>query len=55
MEQALARFEQYLNRRYNHSSTPKHYLSDLRIFIRIMGDEATMDVSPADIDAFVDG
>ncbi len=33
MELALARFEQYLNRRFGQSSTPKHYLSDLRIFI----------------------
>ncbi|MGB3716999.1 MAG: tyrosine-type recombinase/integrase [Candidatus Promineifilaceae bacterium] len=54
MELALARFEQYLNRRFSQSSTPKHYLSDLRIFIRVIGDKAAKDVTPVDIDAFVD-
>ncbi len=54
MEQALARFEQYINRRFGQSSTPKHYLSDLRIFIRVIGDKAPKDVTPVDIDAFVD-
>lgn len=54
MERALARFEQYLNRRFGQSSTPKHYLSDLRIFIRRVGDKAAQDVTPADVDAFVD-
>jgi integrase/recombinase XerD len=52
---ALARFEQYLNRRFSQSSTPKHCLSDLRIFIRVIGDKAAKDVKPVDIDAFVDG
>ena len=54
MELALARFEQYLKRRFRQSSTPKHYLSDLRIFIGIIGNESAKDVTPADIDAFVD-
>ena len=54
MEQELARFEQYLNRRFGQSSTPKHYLSDLRIFIRTIGDKKPQDVTPADIDTFVD-
>jgi site-specific recombinase XerD len=54
VELALARFEQYLNRRFSQGSTPKHYLSDLRIFIRVIGDKAPKDVTPVDIDAFVD-
>ena len=54
MMRALARFEQYLNRRFSHSSTPIHYLSDLRIFIRSHGDEPPEAVTPADIDVFVD-
>lgn len=54
MEQALARFKQHLNRRFGQSSTPKHYLSDLRIFTRIIGNKAVKDVTPSDIDAFVD-
>jgi len=53
VELALARFEQYLNRRFSQGSTPKHYLSDLRIFIRVIGDKAAKDVTPVDIDAFV--
>jgi site-specific recombinase XerD len=53
VELALAHFEQYINRRFGQSSTPKHYLSDLRIFIRIIG-KAVKDVTHADIDAFVD-
>ena len=54
MEQTLARFEQHINRRFVQSSTPKHYLSDLRIFIRVIGDKAPQDIMPTDIDAFVD-
>lgn len=54
MERALARFEQYLNRRYGQSSTPKHYLSDLRISISIIGEKAPHDVITEDVDAFVD-
>jgi len=33
MNQAQARFEQYLKRRLDRSSTPLHYVTDLRIFI----------------------
>ena len=51
---ALARFERYLNRRFSHSSTPIHYLSDLRIFIRSHGDEPQGSITAADIDVFVD-
>jgi hypothetical protein len=54
MKQALAGFEQYLNRRFGQSSTPKHYLSDLRVFISIIGDKAPQDVTLADVDTFVD-
>jgi site-specific recombinase XerD len=54
MMSALARFEQYLNRRFSHSSTPIHYLSDLRIFIRSHGDEPPETITAADIDFFVD-
>jgi len=33
MDQARTRFSAYLNRRYPKSSTPKHYFSDLDIFM----------------------
>ena len=54
MMSALAHFEQYLNRRFSHSSTPIHYLSDLRIFIRSHGNEPPETITAADIDVFVD-
>jgi site-specific recombinase XerD len=54
MMSALARFEQFLNRRFSHSSTPIHYLSDLRIFIRSHGDDSAETITAADIDVFVE-
>jgi site-specific recombinase XerD len=54
VEQASLRFEQYLKRRFGRGSTPKHYLSDLNIFIRTVGNKVPEAVTPADVDAFVD-
>ena len=54
MEQACRRFEQYLKRRFGQSSTPKHYMSDLNIFMRTIGNKAPEAVTAAEIDAFVD-
>jgi site-specific recombinase XerD len=55
VKEAQARFEQYLKRRFGHSSTLKHYHSDLNIFIEFIGaDKAPEAVTAADIDAFVD-
>jgi integrase/recombinase XerD len=54
VNQASARFEQYLNRRFLHSTTPKHYLSDLYIFIAIIGDKTPEEVTAEDIDRFVE-
>ena len=54
MMSALARFEQFLNRRFSHSSTPIHYLSDLRIFIRSHGDDPPETITAVDIDVFVE-
>jgi len=34
MNKAIERFERYLQRRYGDRSTPKHYLSDMRIFVQ---------------------
>ena len=47
-------FEQYLYRRYGDRSTPKHYLSDLRIFLAYLGAKPLQQVTVADIDAFID-
>ena len=40
MNEATERFERYLRRRYGDRSTPKHYLSDLRIFVRHIGSKS---------------
>jgi integrase/recombinase XerD len=52
---AQARFEHYLKRRFGHSSTLKHYHSDLNIFIEFIGDDKAPEViTAADIDTFID-
>jgi len=54
MDQARHRFDQYLNRRYGQSTTPKCYASDLDIFLRSVGDKEPAAVTAADMDAFID-
>ena len=54
MNEALARFEQYLKRRFGQSSTPIHYSNDLKIFIHIIGDKEPEAVTTTDIDTFID-
>ena len=53
-KQAQAQFSHYLNRRYGDRSTPKHYLSDLRIFLNQLGEKALNQVTAQDIDRFID-
>lgn len=52
--EAIAIFSRYLPRRYGSRSTPKHYLSDLAIFLRHLGDTALRQVTTRDIDSFID-
>lgn len=47
-------FSSYLHRRYGDRSTPKHYLSDLDIFLAHLGDKPITEVNAKDIDEFVD-
>lgn len=54
MKTAIGRFERYLHRRYGDRSTPKHYLSDLGIFVRHIGNKPPIEVKAQDIDRFVD-
>ena len=56
METDTARelFRGYLYRRYGDRSTPKHYLSDLAIFLAHLGDKPITEVNAKDIDGFVD-
>lgn len=51
---AMAIFSRYLYRRYGERSTPKHYLSDLGIFLRQLGDKPLQQVTAQDIDGFID-
>jgi len=54
MDQALARFERYIKRRFGQTSTLKHYISDLNIFIDTVDNKAPEAVTAEDIDTFVD-
>jgi site-specific recombinase XerD len=54
VNKAIERFEWYLNRRNKESSTAKHYISDLRIFIKTIGQKTPETVTVTDIDEFVD-
>jgi len=54
MEKAKERFGRYLQRRYGDRSTPKHYLHDVELFIRLVGCKAPETVTISDIDQFVD-
>lgn len=53
MLQAREQFAQHLNRRYGDRSTPKHYLNDLDLFIRFVGDKPPETVTAQDVDAFI--
>jgi site-specific recombinase XerD len=54
MLKARKQFARYLHRRYGDRSTPKHYLSDLDLFIRQVGDKSPTNVTGKDIDEFMD-
>lgn len=53
MKEAIERFTGYLGRRYGDRSTPKHYISDLHMFVRQVGAEAPKSVTATDVDAFI--
>ena len=54
MQPELARFERYLKQRYPGRSTRKHYISDLRIFQRFVGDITPRMINSQTISAFVE-
>jgi integrase/recombinase XerC len=54
VEEALCSFGQYLKSRYRDSSTSKHYISDLTIFIDTIGSRSPDTITALDIDAFVE-
>ena len=53
-EKAKELFNGYVRRRYSDRSTPKHYMSDLRIFLSQLGEKALSQVRAQDIDRFID-
>ena len=53
-EKAQELFNGYVRRRYSDRSTPKHYRSDLRIFLSQLGEKALKQVNARDIDSFID-
>lgn len=55
MKEAKKRYARYLNRRYADRSTPYHYLRDLELFMRQVGNKEPREITGADIDEFVDG
>ena len=55
MKEDLAGFAAFLKRRYPGRSTPKHYLSDMRQFLRHIGDKPPQAVTAPDVDHFIDG
>jgi len=54
VQETIVQFGRYLRRRYPHSSTAKHYLSDLGIFSRSIGQKAPFQVTAQDVDAFIE-
>jgi len=55
MQEMRQRFGEYLRRRYGDRSTPKHYLSDLDMFIKHIGQKSPQMVTIIDVDSFIDG
>jgi site-specific recombinase XerD len=54
MLKARKQFAQYLHRCYGDRSTPKHYLNDLDLFVRQVGDKSPESVTSKDVDDFID-
>lgn len=53
MDEAIRKFESYLNRRYPNSSTAKNYVNDLHIFARF-ADKPPRQVTKSDVAHFVE-
>ncbi len=53
VEQAISGFERYIQSRYPHSTTAKHYVHDLRLFSQLIG-KTPRDVTRKDVDHFVE-
>ena len=54
MQDEIVRFKRYLEQRYPNRSTSKHYMSDLAIFRKFIGDKAPRMIKPQMISDFVE-
>lgn len=54
MKDEIAQFELFLKRRFGKRSTAKHYINDLNLFIKHIGDKPAAAISAHDIDSFVE-
>jgi len=53
MKKEIEMFANYLHRRYGDRSTPKHYLSDVRLFQQQVGDKSVAQIRRQDVDDFI--
>jgi len=54
MKDEIAQFNLFLNRRFGDRSTPKHYVNDLALFVKYIGDKPVTLISARDVDGFVE-
>jgi site-specific recombinase XerD len=54
MKNEIAQFTLFLKRRFGNRSTPKHYVNDLNLFVKHVGDKPVSFISADDIDGFVE-
>ena len=52
--EARNEFENYLNRRYGDRSTPKHYMSDFKIFLETLNQKAYDQIDRRDVERFIE-
>ena len=54
MKDEIVQFTLFLKRRFGNRSTPKHYVNDLDLFVKHIGDKPVNLISAHDIDSFVE-
>ncbi len=54
MKKEIEMFAKHLQRRYSDRSTPKHYISDLRLFQKHVAPKTAVQVTAQDVESFVD-
>jgi len=54
MKDEIAQFDRFLKHRFGNRSTRKHYINDLTLFLKYIGDLPVTQISAFDIDSFVE-